>query len=212
MINQDRIDTTYEIPPHLIEMISRSRSYSVGFSVMDSSTQQQETVMANEAVKLKFLHKKIVDRYLENPTSDDEDIIKVMDLGNTNQQTAYTELGYSTHPIYLREHWVSEVAANVTNNGYWMWVGEKVRGDKTYVMGPSGIHERTPQGNEWLLPPAPAPAPFPLAEAIVPGVPEVQPAPPRPRARPSRAEEERRAMEDVLSGMRPTEYHTDIQL
>lgn len=145
-----------------------------------SNTQTRVQPMANEAAKLKFLHKKIIDRYLEGPNSADEEILKLMDLGVTNPQSVYLGVGHNEHPIYIRDQWVSQVAAKTTDEGYWAWVSGKINADKTYRITASGIHERAETEAIWSLDQdLPYAMPGPGQATAVPAMPTF-PAPPFP--------------------------------
>lgn len=85
-----------------------------------------------EAAKMTFLHKKVVDRYVASPSSDDEDMIMVFDTQGDRPEGTYSAMGYQQHPVFERDNWVSEVAAKMTDIGYWAWVGEKITKTTTY--------------------------------------------------------------------------------
>jgi hypothetical protein len=154
-----------------------------------------------ESAKLNYLHKKILERYLESPTSDDEEILKLMDLQNTRLQGTYQLLGQQEHPIHSRDRWLSEAAAKLTDDGYWSWVTKQTSANPRYRFSGEAIIEMVsaqaipaPWASDWDMN---ADAPFATTN-------EAMPAPPAPTAprRPTRAnrdEEHRRAIEDLLS-------------
>lgn len=85
-----------------------------------------------EQSKINYLHKKVVDRYSSSPTSDDEDMIMIFDTQNPKPEGVYASMGYSEHPVFQRNNWVNEVAANMTDAGYWSWVGDKINKGSKY--------------------------------------------------------------------------------
>lgn len=175
-----------------------------------------------ESAKLSYLHKKILERYLESPTSDDEEILKLMDLQNTRLQGTYQLLGQQEHPIHSRDRWLSEAAAKLTDDGYWSWVTKQTSANPRYRFSGEAIIEMvsaqaipTPWASDWDMN---ADAPFATTNEAMPApltfnnAPPPPPAPTAPRrpTRVDRDEEHRRAIEDLLSPptiAAPTNYN-----
>lgn len=102
-----------------------------------------------EAAKLSYLHKKVLERYLEAPTADDEEILKLMDLNQTRIAATYQSMSQQEHPIYIRERWISEAAARLTDDGYWSWVTKQVNNNVGYRFDGNMIVEVVPPFQGW---------------------------------------------------------------
>lgn len=168
--------------------------------------------MSDADKKIKFLHRKIVTRYLEAPTSDDESMIKLMDLNITNPQTTYQGMGFMEHPVHIRHSWVSQAAANLTDLGYWPWVHGKIREDKTYRMTVDSIVEQSDPGipvDFFDMPNAPA-TPVPATNpwdnfGAVPAGPAPVPMPQPATVRRSRQEIARDRAIEILTQQQPSD-------
>lgn len=108
-----------------------------------------------EAAKLSYLHKKILERYLEGPTADDEEILKLMDLQNNRPAVTYQAMGQQEHPIYARDRWLSEAAAKLTDDGYWAWVTKQINASPGYRYNGDVIVEVAPSFGAEVAGPSP---------------------------------------------------------
>lgn len=106
-----------------------------------TATIREPNMATLEAAKLNYLHKKILERYLQNPSSEDEDMLKLMDLQVTRVAATYQALGQQEHPIYVRDRWLSEAAARLTDEGYWTWVGKQINNKPMYRFTGDAITE-----------------------------------------------------------------------
>lgn len=89
--------------------------------------------------KVSLLRKEVVARYKESPGSADEQVIALLDFNSAKPLIeVYALIGEDEHPVHAKSSWISEVAANVTIEGYWAWVKDKIDNDK-YVMNGSQI-------------------------------------------------------------------------
>lgn len=140
-----------------------------------------------EAAKLSYLHKKILERYLEGPTADDEEILKLMDLQNNRPAVTYQAMGQQEHPIYARDRWLSEAAAKLTDDGYWAWVTKQINANPGYRFDGVAVVDVVPAEtypNDWgLSADAPSPLQMLLNTPPPPPVPTfpTMPAPRQPR-------------------------------
>lgn len=109
-----------------------------------------------EQAKINYLHKKVVDRYMAFPSSDDEDMIMIFDTQGAKPEMVYAAMGYSEHPVFQRDNWVSEVAGKLTDMGYWAWAGQKISQTTKYRY----------DGTSFRVTNAPIPAPPTMGRSI----------------------------------------------
>lgn len=173
------------------------------------TTSDTQTMATIETAKLNHLHKKIIERYLESPTSNDEETLALLDYSISQIAVHYHALGFQEHPVFVRDRWVSEVAARRTDESYWGWTAIQVSSKANYRFTGGRIFEVGPTDeftNESM--PAAGGGTFShqgIAAGVSPTSPFLNhpapPPPPRPR---SLAEEFAQVFETSATATAPT--------